>query len=77
MCTGNFIERQRCRGRVINDFLSRYRHLLVPLVFHDVTFLHPLYFREMIHLFHIRASVDALYRDGMGQISRDPRTKRH
>ena len=25
----------------------------------------------------IRASVDALYRDGAGQISRDPRTKRH
>ena len=25
----------------------------------------------------IRASVDALYRDGTGQISRDPRTKRH
>ena len=24
---------------------------------------------------HIRASVDALYRNGMGQISRDPRTK--
>ena len=42
------IEKQRCRDRVINDFLSRSRHLLVPLLFHEVTSLHPLHFREMI-----------------------------
>ena len=35
------IETQRCRDRVINDFLSRSRHLLVPLLFHEVTSLHP------------------------------------
>ena len=33
--------KQRCRDRVINDFLSRCRHLLVPLLFHEVTSLHP------------------------------------
>ena len=33
--------KQRCRDRVINDFLSRSRHLLVPLLFHEVTSLHP------------------------------------
>ena len=32
--------KQRCRDGVINDFLSRYRHFLVPLL-HDVTSLHP------------------------------------
>ena len=42
------IEKQRCRDGVINNFLSRYRHLLVPLLFHDLTSLHPLHFREMI-----------------------------
>ena len=31
----------RCRDGVINDLLSQYRHLLVPLLFHDVTSLHP------------------------------------
>ena len=35
------IEKQRCRDRVINDFLSWSRHLLVPLLFHEVTSLHP------------------------------------
>ena len=35
------IEKQRCRDRVINDFLSRSRHLLVPLLFHELTSLHP------------------------------------
>ena len=35
------IEKQRCKDRVINDFLSRSRHLLVPLLFHEVTSLHP------------------------------------
>ena len=35
------IEKQRCRDRVINDILSRSRHLLVPLLFHEVTSLHP------------------------------------
>ena len=35
------IEKQRCRDRVINDFLSRSRHLLVPLLFPEVTSLHP------------------------------------
>ena len=48
MCAGNFIQKQRCRDRAINDFLSWSRHLLVPLLFHDVTSLHPLHFREMI-----------------------------
>ena len=33
--------KQRCTDRVINDFLSRSRHLLVPLLFHEVTSLHP------------------------------------
>ena len=32
--------KQRCRDRVINDFLSRSGHLLVPLLFHEVTSLH-------------------------------------
>ena len=32
--------KQRCRDRVINDFLSRSRYL-VPLLFHEVTSLHP------------------------------------
>ena len=35
------IEKQRCRDRVINDFLSWSRHLLVPLLFQEVTSLHP------------------------------------
>ena len=35
------IEKQRCRDRVINDFLSRSRRLLVPLLFHELTSLHP------------------------------------
>ena len=35
------IEKQRCRDRVINDFLSRSRNPLVPLLFHEVTSLHP------------------------------------
>ena len=35
------IETQRCRDRVINDFLSWSRHLLVLLLFHEVTSLHP------------------------------------
>ena len=30
------IEKQRCRDRVINDFLSRSRHLLVPFLFRAV-----------------------------------------
>ena len=41
MFTGSFIKKQRCRDGVINDFLSRYRHLLVLLLFHEVTSLHP------------------------------------
>ena len=40
MCTGSFIKKQRCRDGVINDFPSRYRHLLVPFLFHEVTSLH-------------------------------------
>ena len=32
--------KQRCRDRVINDFLSLSRHLLVPLLFHELTSLH-------------------------------------
>ena len=39
------VHKQRCRDRVISDFLSRSRHFLVFLLFHDVTSLH---FREMI-----------------------------
>ena len=35
------IEKQRFRDRVINDFLSRSRHLLVPLLFHELTSIHP------------------------------------
>ena len=30
------------------DFLSQYRHLLLPLLFHEVTSLHPTSFKEMI-----------------------------
>ena len=33
--------KQRCRDRVINDFLSLSRHLLVSLLFHELTSLHP------------------------------------
>ena len=33
--------KQRCRDRVINHFLSLSRHLLVPLLFHELTSLHP------------------------------------
>ena len=41
--------KQGCRDRVINDFLSRFRHLLVPLLFREVTHPYiPLHFREMI-----------------------------
>ena len=32
---------KRCGDGVINDFLFRYRYLLVPLRFHGVTYLHP------------------------------------
>ena len=32
----------------MNEFLFRCRHPLVPLLFHEVTSLHPLHFREMI-----------------------------
>ena len=32
--------KQRCRDGVINGFLSRSRHVLVPLLFHDVISLH-------------------------------------
>ena len=35
------VETQRFRDRVINGVLSRSRHLLVPLLFHEVTSLHP------------------------------------
>ena len=40
------IEKQRCRDRVINDFLSLSRHLLVPLLFHELTSLHPSSFQR-------------------------------
>ena len=33
--------KQRCRDRVINDFLFRSRFLLVPFLFREVTSLHP------------------------------------
>ena len=29
--------KQRCRDGVFNDFLPQSRHLLVPLLFHDIT----------------------------------------
>ena len=32
----------------MNEFLFWCRHPLVPLLFHEVTSLHPLHFREMI-----------------------------
>ena len=35
------IKKQKCRDTVINDFLSWSRHLLVPLLFHELTSLHP------------------------------------
>ena len=40
--------KQRCRDGVINDLLSRYRHLLVPLFFMMRHPYIPLHFREMI-----------------------------
>ena len=40
------IEKQRCRDGVINDFLSWSRHLLVPLLFHEVASLHPSSFQR-------------------------------
>ena len=33
--------KQKCRDGVFNEFLSHYRHLFVPLLFHEVIFLHP------------------------------------
>ena len=52
------IAHKRCRDGVINDFLSRYRHLLVPLLFHDVTSLHTPSFQRndfctCIHTCHV------------------------
>ena len=41
-------QRCRCRDRVINYFLSRSRHLLVPLLFHEVTSLHPPSFQRNV-----------------------------
>ena len=52
------------------------RHLLVSFLFHAPTSLHPLHFIEMIFPLVIRASVEALCRDGTSEISRDPPTKR-
>ena len=40
-CLQDLLLKNRCRDGVINDFLSRYRHLLVLLLFHEVTSLHP------------------------------------
>ena len=40
--------KQRCRDGVINDLLSRYRHLLVPLFFMMRHPYIPLHFREII-----------------------------
>ena len=37
--------KQRCRDGVMNEFLFWCRHPLVPLLFHDVTSLHPLSFQ--------------------------------
>ena len=34
------------RDRIINDFLSLSRHLLIPLLFHELTSLHPPSFQE-------------------------------
>ena len=42
------VHKQRCRDGVINDLLSRYRHLLVPLFFIIRHPYIPLHFREMI-----------------------------
>ena len=38
--------KKRCRDEIINDFLSRSRHFLVPILFHDVTSLHPPSFQK-------------------------------
>ena len=48
MCSGYFIKNKDVGVGVINDFLSRYRHHLVPLLFHEVTSLHLFYLREII-----------------------------
>ena len=43
------LKKQRCMDGVMNEFLLFWcRHPLVPLLFHDVTSLHPLHFREII-----------------------------
>ena len=68
--------KQRCRDRVINDFLSLFRHLLVSLHFHELTSLHPPSFQrnDFSTCITIRPSVDGLCRDGPSEISRDPYT---
>ena len=44
--TDIYKNKQRCRDGVINEFLFWCRHPLVPLLFHEVTSLHPLSFQR-------------------------------
>ena len=38
--------KQRCRDEVMNEFLFWCRHPLLPLIFHEVTSLHPPLFQR-------------------------------
>ena len=57
--------KQRCRDGVINDLLSRYRHLLVPFFFMMRHPYIPLHFREMIFPL-VQFPPEALLRFGCG-----------
>ena len=58
--------KQRCRDRVINDFLSLSRHLLVSLLFHELTSLHPPSFqRNDFSTCNISINVDTLTEEGV------------
>ena len=46
-----------CRDEVLNNFVSRSRHLFVPLLFHEVTPLPPLFRRNGFPTFLIHSSV--------------------
>ena len=53
--------KQRCRDGVINDLLSQYRHLLVPLFFMMRHPYIPLHFREMIFPLVLHTSLHTPY----------------
>ena len=55
-------DEQRCRDVIINDFLSRYGHLLVPPLFFELTSLRPPLFQRndfstcFTYFFHLEQS---------------------